>query len=407
MSHLEDPTTLALLSAFLDGELGATEERALLTRLEQDPALQDALDALAEQMATTHRVVAGLGNDLARDLDGDLLGAVLAGLPADAVAATPEGAAVLANLVADGESSADQHGRLEALLGGADRDATEASVHATIDVLTFIAVARAATNAPASVVSAALARLPEQVLARVERSERGYALAAAAADGALDESETNELLHLVDDDVELFGLLRSAVDDRVNVAGADRAIAEALAALPVSPAWARLAERAGASALQVIAADAARAATTTTSTTTEATISRAVEAAQAMSLWARVRLAFSQGLVPLAAASAAAIAFVATSSLTPDAAGPVAGPVSQLAEVQQALRDALEPVILSHNPVVTDAEVQPLLSDNSADVEAIDATGTTMVFQTAESNITVIWLAGLDDEVVDAGEQGT
>ena len=404
MSHLQDPTTLALLSAFLDGELGATEERSLVTRLEQDPALQDALDALAEQMATTHRVVAALGNDLVGDLDGDLLGAVLAGLPANAVAATPEGAAVLAQLVADGESSAAQDDRLEAVLGGADRDA---GVNATVDVLTCIAVARAATNAPASVVSAALARLPEQVLAHVERSERGYALAAAAADGALDESETNELLHLVDDDVELFGLLRSAVDDRVNVAGADRAIAEALAAVPLSPSLARLAERAGAAAMQVIAADAARAATTTTSTTTQATTSTAVEAAQAMSLWARVRLALSRGLVPLAAASAAAIAFVVVSSLTPDAAGPVAGPVSQLAEVQQALRDALEPVILSHNPVVTDAEVQPLLSDNSADVEAIDATGTTMVFQTAESNITVIWLAGLDDDVVDAGEQGT
>ncbi len=404
MSHLQDPTTLALLSAFLDGELGATEERSLVTRLEQDPALQDALDALAEQMATTHRVVAALGNDLVGDLDGDLLGAVLAGLPANAVAATPEGAAVLAQLVADGESSAAQDDRLEAVLGGADRDA---GVNATVDVLTCIAVARAATNAPASVVSAALARLPEQVLAHVERSERGYALAAAAADGALDESETNELLHLVDDDVELFGLLRSAVDDRVNVAGADRAIAEALAAVPLSPSLARLAERAGAAAMQVIAADAARAATTTTSTTTQATTSTAVEAAQAMSLWARVRLALSRGLVPLAAASAAAIAFVVVSSLTPDAAGPVAGPVNQLAEVQQALRDALEPVILSHNPVVTDAEVQPLLSDNSADVEAIDATGTTMVFQTAESNITVIWLAGLDDDVVDAGEQGT
>jgi hypothetical protein len=404
VSHLQDPTTLALLSAFLDGELGATEERSLVTRLEQDPALQDALDALAEQMATTHRVVAALGNDLVGDLDGDLLGAVLAGLPANAVAATPEGAAVLAQLVADGESSAAQDDRLEAVLGGADRDA---GVNATVDVLTCIAVARAATNAPASVVSAALARLPEQVLAHVERSERGYALAAAAADGALDESETNELLHLVDDDVELFGLLRSAVDDRVNVAGADRAIAEALAAVPLSPSLARLAERAGAAAMQVIAADAARAATTTTSTTTQATTSTAVEAAQAMSLWARVRLALSRGLVPLAAASAAAIAFVVVSSLTPDAAGPVAGPVNQLAEVQQALRDALEPVILSHNPVVTDAEVQPLLSDNSADVEAIDATGTTMVFQTAESNITVIWLAGLDDDVVDAGEQGT
>jgi hypothetical protein len=407
VSHLQDPTTVALLSAFLDGELGATEERSLVTRLEQDPALQDALDALAEQMAMTHSVIATLSNDLVGELDGDLLGAVLAGLPADAVAATPEGAAVLAQLVADGESSAAHDDRLEALLGGADRDATDAGVNATVDVLTCIAVARAATNAPASVVSAALARLPEQVLAHVERSERGYALAAAAADGALNDGETTELLNLVADDVDLFGLLRSAVDDRIAVAGADRAIAEALAAVPLSPSLARLAERAGAAALQVIAADAARAAATTTSPTTEATTSMAVEAAQAMSLWSRLRLTLSRGLVPLAAASAAAIAFVVVSSLTPDAAGPVAGPVNQLAEVQQALRDALEPVILSHNRVVTDAEVQPLLSDNSADVEAIDATGTTMVFQTAESNITVIWLAGLDDDVVDAGEQGT
>ena len=47
----------------------------------------------------------------------------------------------------------------------------------------------------------------------------------------------------------------------------------------------------------------------------------------------------------------------------------------------------------------------PVIADNGADVETLDAAGTTMVFQTAESNITVIWVAGLDDD--SAEEQGT
>ena len=34
----------------------------------------------------------------------------------------------------------------------------------------------------------------------------------------------------------------------------------------------------------------------------------------------------------------------------------------------------------------------PLLADNSADVEAIDSAGTTVVFATESSNITVIWV---------------
>ena len=397
MPTFDDPDTLALLSAFLDGELSAVEERALVTRLEQEPALQDALDALAEQLSLTHRGI----DALADHLDGDLLGAVLAGLPADAVPATAEGADVLANLLADGESSATQDARLDAFFADDDNAVVTA---AASDALAFIDASRIAANAPGDAVSAALARLPELVLARVERTERGYALAAAAADAALSAAETDELIQLVGADTDFLGLLHATVHARIDADGADRAVSEALGAVALSPAVQRLAERAGAAAMQVIAADAARAATVTTTSTTTVSTTTTVSAGS-MSVWTRIRTVFSQGFLPLAAASAAAVAFVVIGSVTPDVVS--TGPVSQLAEVRRALLEVLEPVVLSHNAMLPNAEALPVLSDNSADVEAIDATGTTMVFQTAESNITVIWLAGLDEDVVDDGEQGT
>jgi len=401
----DDPDTLALLCAFLDGELSAVQERALVTRLEQEPGLQDALDALAEQLSMTHRGI----ESLADALDGDLLGAVLAGLPADAVPATAEGADVLANLLADGQSSPDQDARLDAFFAADDNAVVTA---AASDALAFIDASRIAANAPGDAVSAALARLPELVLARVERTERGYALAAAAADAALSATETDELIQLVGADTDFLGLLQATVHARIDDDGADRAVSEALAAVALSPAVQRLAERAGAAAMQVIAADAARAAsvttTTTTTTTTTASTTAVATTAQSsgsVSVWTRIRTVFSQGFFPLAAASAAAVAFVVIGSVTPDVVS--TGPVSQLAEVRRALLEVLEPVVLSHNAMVANAEALPVLSDNGADVEAIDATGTTMVFQTAESNITVIWLAGLDEDVVADGEQGT
>ena len=83
-------------------------------------------------------------------------------------------------------------------------------------------------------------------------------------------------------------------------------------------------------------------------------------------------------------------------------AGPEGG--GRLAEMQRALYDALEPIVLAHNNVGAEQDL-PVIADNTADVEAIDATGTTMVFETAASNITVIWVAGLDED--ERGEQGT
>lgn len=384
MAGPNDADTLALLSAFLDGELGAAEERDLLRRLEQEPALQDALDALASTLASTHRIM----HDV--DADGDLLAGVLAGLPADAVDG-PEGAAVLAQLVADGEGDDTQAARLDVLC--------DVEADAVTDTLAVVDATRAIADAPGEAVAIRLQRLPDLVGARIEATERGFALSAAAADGALDDDDEQALLTLIDRDADLLDTLQEAVAARVDAAGADRSIGEALAAFSASPQVARLAKRAGAAALQAIAAEqenarrAARPAVAATTNTTTVTVS----------LWARVRQVFAQGFVPLAVAGAAAAAFFVVGTGEPRVATPAGG--GHLAEVQRSLMAALEPVILATGLQATDGTELPVIDDNSADVEAIDATGTTMVFETAASNITVIWVAGLDDEA--PGEQGT
>jgi hypothetical protein len=107
--------------------------------------------------------------------------------------------------------------------------------------------------------------------------------------------------------------------------------------------------------------------------------------------------------VPLAAAGAVAAAFFVVGTGEKQVATPTDG--GHLAEVQSSLMAALEPVILATGLQPDGGAELPVIEDNTADVEAIDATGTTMVFETAASNITVIWVAGLDDE--EPGEQGT
>jgi hypothetical protein len=389
-----DSDTLALLSAFLDGELSASEERDLLRRLDQDPSLQDALDDMAEQMAMTQRGISALVGTL----EGDIVSAVLAGLPEGAISG-PEGAAVLSALVADGEATAAQGARLNTLLAG---DLSDPIAFAVTDTLAAVDATRVVINAPADVEALRLARLPELVGARVERTERGYALAAATADGALNAAEESELLGLVGADADLIDVVAAAVAARTGASGVDRAIGEALCAFAESPVVTGLAARAGDAAMQVIlataaqeadaaakAASAAAATTTTASTTT---------AAASISIWTRLVSWARQGVIPLAAASAAAFAFVAIGTGAPDTAGPDNG--SRLAEFRRSLFEALEPIALSHNAMLANTDL-PVIDDNTADVQAIDAAGTTMVFQTAESNITVIWLAGLDDDVVD------
>lgn len=388
------PETMALLSAFLDGELDAVAERDLLRRLEQEPGLSDALDALADTIASAQRA---LHHD--RD-DVDVLAAVLAQLPADELESA-EAAESLAWLVADGEATAAQAARLDTLLNQHPDETTEALVD--------LQATQAVLAAPAQhdAIQAVLARVPDHVGARVARTERAWSLAAGAADGALDAAEIEELAGLCGGDSELLAAFESAVAARVP-GGADHALAEALLAFAESPEVERLAARAGAAALQVIAAEAAQ--------TSQAQAKPTVRPIETPSLWARVRELFGNGLVPALAATAAVVGVVVyrdgptVEPVAPN--GPVTVATADTAtrtrdELTKSIVDALGPVALATNTALPDAEELPVLSDNGADVESIDAAGNTVVFQTAESNITVIWVAGLNEDSGAPQEQGT
>jgi MoxR-like ATPase len=74
----------------------------------------------------------------------------------------------------------------------------------------------------------------------------------------------------------------------------------------------------------------------------------------------------------------------------------------QIARIVRSIRQ----LDLKKAPSVSETTSLPVLPENAADVQAIDAAGTTMVFETEASHITVIWVAGLDEDDV-AGEQGT
>jgi len=384
----EDPETLALLSAFLDGELSAAQEQDLIQQLEQRPELQDALDILAADIALTQRALA----DDAASLDGDVLATVLAALPAADVPATADGAFALASLVVDGEASAAQGARLNTLI-----DTDDAAAQGALETLAFVDATRVAAAAPSAAVAVAatLERIPAHVQARIERTERGYALAAAAVDAELSPAEADELVGLVGADVDLLGVLEGTMAGHA----ADVAIAEAVVAFSSSSVVARLGERAGNAALQVIAADAARAVAAPA-----ATVSVPAAPSVFASFWQGLRAVVTQGLVPLGAAGAVAIMFIAIGNRVPDVAGADRG--DRLAAARTALIEALEPLALAQNRAL-DIDDLPVIGDNDADVEAIDATGTTIVFQTPASNITVIWLAELEESGDVAGEQGT
>ncbi len=375
-----DPDTEALLSAFLDGELSAAEEQDVIRLLEQHPELQDTLDDLAQGIALTQRALT------AENLDGDIHSAVLAQLDAHHIPADDDGAFTLANLVHDGEANSAQLSRLVDFSSANDNAAMIGNTLAAAEAVAAGAVAPGESKQAA----ATLSRMPDAVLARVERTERGYALALGMADGELSDAEANELCGLVGADVDLLDTLDASVVAHPHTA----AIGEALTAFTGSSVVHRLASRAGDAALQAIAA------TKHAQTAHE----KPAQQVQRVSVWASLRAIFSQGFVPLGAASAAAVMFFAigNSQVTTGPAGPGTG-VAHV-DVGGALFQVLEPVVLANNTTL-DTPALPIIGDNDADVEAIDATGTTMVFQTAASNITVIWLAGLDDD--EGGEQGT
>lgn len=421
------PADVALLASFLDGSLSAADEASLLRRLSQDPALADLLDTLAAEMADE---LAGSSPDSAVEAEAfaafarhaeaqapeldSVLETVLAGLPAEHLPPTADAARALGFLAADGALSDAQQRALSTLIDADDTLAAEAE-----QALAFVDASQALLPAVGELpaLQRTFAQLPDFIEARVMRTERGWALCTAAADGALSAHEAQEFAGLCGADDDLLAQAEAHVRATPYIAEAFRAFAE-------SPQVAGLAQRAGDAALQVIAAEAHQAADARRLEAQQASKTDQAGAgvqAATPSLWDRLVGAFRQGVAPIAAATAAAAAFVIIGSN----AGPATlhgGPSSEsertLAEVRNALFDGLQPVVMAQNTVLPNADDLPVLEDNAADVEAIDATSTTMVFQTAESNITVIWVAGLDDSDADddtddgrapdsAQEQGT
>lgn len=377
-----DDAELAMLSAFLDGELSPAEEASLLDQLAQRPDLQDALDALATGIAARTASFADADLDA---VDADALAArILGDIDAAAIESSAGAALALSQSVVDGVASAGQTQRLNQLIDAGFADVTAGFV-ATIDVT------RAATGSAEVQVAAALARLPDHVMAKVERQERAWALTAGAVDGQLSAAEAQELVGLVGADAAHYDSLVDAHAHSLHVGEALRAAAE-------SPAFVAAAEKAGAAAMQAIFAvqknESERSAKATSTSTTTA----------APSFAARLRGWFSSGPVgPLVAAGAAAGVFIVLSRPEPPTtASPDPG---AFAALQQAFLDAAAPVVLADNRALEGGELA-VIGDNSADVLAIDGTNSTVVFATAESNITVIWVDGIDAEDDDK-EQGT
>ncbi|MCC7112518.1 MAG: zf-HC2 domain-containing protein [Deltaproteobacteria bacterium] len=356
-------TLLMMLSAYLDGELSAAEEVVVQEALERDPELLLAFEALSRARLPG----AALGGDAAAALTASILAATSGEVPA-----TAAGVQQLASLAMDGALD-------EAHTRQLDRTLAE---HPTLAPLAegLVATTEAVQVAARAVGEAAAAKgllqpVPERVERAVAAADRAGALVSGALDGALSADEAAELAAALPGAVELVAPLAAA-----------RHAGEALAAAAQSPVFQKAAQRAGEAALHVLAAEAARAAPAAPSTP------RAVEHP---GLLARLRRVLGGLTVPLGfAASAAALFFVLREP------GSASSDLAAREAAKKALFDALAPTVVADSVDLAAADL-PLLADNSADVEAIDATGTTMVFATEQSNITVIWIAD------DGDSQGT
>ncbi|MCC7073488.1 MAG: hypothetical protein IT383_19415 [Deltaproteobacteria bacterium] len=360
-SHPDRDALLMQISAYLDGELSSEDEARVVDALGRDPELLAAFEA----MAAARVPAASLDGERADDLSAAVLAATEGSVPA-----TAGGAAHLASQAIDGELEEAKARRLDLLL--VERPVLAGEVLGLAAASEAVRVAaRAVGELPAN--ARELAACTERVVAAVAARERMGALASAGLDGQLVEHEAAELA---------AGLPGAA--DLVLEMCAARQVGEALAAASQSAAFVAAARRAGEAALHVIAADEARA----------AVAQRApAQPAARPGLMARLRGAFGGLSAPLAfAATAATLFFVLREP------GSASSDLAARETAKRALFDALAPQVMADALDVASAGRElPLLADNGADVEAIDATGTTMVFSTTQSNITVIWVAESDD----------
>ena len=364
---------LQRLSAFLDGELSSADEAELLRGIAQDVELQDALAELSALRGLWGADGVGANPMSGDDDPSSVVSAVMAAIDPTAMPADHAGVEALASLAADGALDEDGRIYLDGLL---ERPTLS---DAALSLLASAEAVHAGARVDGAVTHL-LAHLPDHIDAAVAVTERGWALSAAAQDGALSTDEEAELIALCARDADLLAVLH---DSR------SLAIAEALRAARDSPVSLAAASRAGEAALQAIEAASMR-----------GTQQQQQRPAQAASGFAQFLASLRAVGVPLGFAGAAAVAFIVVQSSPAGNLSGVAKAPSQ--DAANVLLAALQRDLFEEAPAPSANVV--LLADNRADIEALDAAGTTMVFSTAESNITVIWV---DVDEGDTPEQGT
>ncbi len=397
MTHTRPPTppspaAEAALSALLDGELSKDQEEQLFSAMAQDASLLAAFEALAHARAAFAQASPAT-------LSTTDAGALAAGvfLAIGAVDGVSD-ATALASLAVDGAlDAAGDRAFAHALAEPGAAGAVVAFVHAS-------ELTQVGARAVADTVEHALAFLPERLDARFATEQRAEMLLMAQADGALDASEQ----------VELAGLAShvDAFERGAALVRASASLREAFCAATDSPAFLRVAQRAGdaaAAAVVVIERNSARAAATAAIAPRTAQTAT-TQTPGARGFWQVITAALSTARVPLALSAAAGALFfalrepptsVGTAPATDTSAELAGRELAFKAAYKAALFEELAPALPEPAPA---ARELALLADNSSDVEAIDGVSTTMVFATQASNITVIWV---DSDTDDDGEQGT
>lgn len=342
-------TLLLWISAFFDGELTVAEEQQLFAAMAEDPALEAEFLLMERSLGAT------------AELSG-LADAVMAQVAPEAVS----DAAPLLSAYMDDEADDAQRARLLSLTAAGPAADALSFLHAAEGVgLVLEGVPESAA------VKAALAPLPAAVSARVLQDERAAELLSALADDDVTAAERDELL----------GLVSAGAAPELSFLHLSEALSFAVRAPAADPA----AARAGAAALQALAAEEHQ----------RASAARpAAASVSSPSFLERVRAGFGGLFAPLAAAACAAAIFVSLQG-GPGVGGAGAddGAVPTVTPPEDWARTFL-PTLEEDLLAAATAEDLEVLGDNGGtEVQAIDSgSQVAAVFSTEASSITVIWV---------------
>ncbi len=403
-----DGETLRMwMSAYLDGELPAADEATLMAAVDADPELAFEFEHMCRFFVADASSAGLSAPDLNPDDSRDLQDAIFAATAPALVSETPNAAALLASQAHDGELSSDGTDRLRSLTS------QPAAARAAQALLFTAEATQVAVRAPAEDPEAleSLAFATGAVMDTVAADERAGITMMAFGDGEASVDELEKVLSIADSDrLSAVHLLPDAMDG----------IQATLRSVMSHPA----AAKAGAAALQAIAAEAALASSSATETAPKV-------APAPITYFDRLRSALSSLAAPLVIATGAAALFVGVgadfgpprsstktppipSVIDPSVAGrlvemrdPTANNPVKSAWLQTEMFTAWASELMNDETALREFDVLEVLADNSAtEVQTLETgAASTMVFSTEASNITVIWVPDADaDEGASDGD---